>query len=591
MLVLYLEGRVRTATFPYPPEGESYSPDEMRDVVAYASAKDIDVVPATQALAHAELFLKYPEMEPLSELRDTDRMGRWTTPAPCHETFCPQLPGARTFLQDYFTELAEIFPSPYFHPGLDEAWHIGICSLCRDYPGGQEAIFIECIKWLHSLLTEKLGKRMIIWDDMFQHYPKALEEIPKDIVLCCWHYDSPISDIRWHFGGRERYDKLTCFSEMGFDCLIGPADFTLSNPRTFTEYALDRPCLGGLLTMWEKGNSFYYESFPIIAFTGLLWNGIDASKAFDDTIEYIFGESDLTFRQTIKTAAEFPASYWRGDVQPEMLLRGTPTHEFQLSNSCTELLSTVASGYQNRITTPMGRLVFEDIIARLEAGNLQAEIRGIIPMFFNPQEKPSKRDYEQLDGLIQKLEVFYDKRSRFWEGARPGLAAKSMDGYWTALIDNLQELKTKAPSGLMTLSLFGPFMPLGIQDTEILVRFDDSGQWQSIVDTRLTGYGKENLYERSFAFPNDRIPIALRFETRGYGQQAIRYVKIINAKGRFVPADLTSVKGLVLEPENIFVDNNFYVTAGENYTIDNFNNHSLQANHRRHGFEISMKTL
>ncbi|MCM8768092.1 MAG: family 20 glycosylhydrolase, partial [Candidatus Omnitrophica bacterium] len=139
-VLLYLGGRVRTTNFPYPLAKDSYSAGEMREIVEYASGKNIDIIPATQTLAHAEHFLSFPELQPLSELRATNLQGRWDTPARYHDTFCPSSQKTRQFLEDYLGELTAIFPSLFMHVGLDEAWHIGICSLCQKHPGGQAGI-------------------------------------------------------------------------------------------------------------------------------------------------------------------------------------------------------------------------------------------------------------------------------------------------------------------------------------------------------------------------------------------------------------------------------------------------------------------
>ena len=36
---------------------------------------------------------------------------------------------------------------------------------------------------------------MMIWDDMFEFYPEALEDLPRDVVMCSWHYDNNITDL------------------------------------------------------------------------------------------------------------------------------------------------------------------------------------------------------------------------------------------------------------------------------------------------------------------------------------------------------------------------------------------------------------
>lgn len=591
-LVLYLEGRVRTESFPFPSEDESYSPDEMRDVVAHAATRSIDVIPAVQALGHAELFLRYPEMESLSELRNSEDMrGRWAAPAGRHDTFCPSLPETRSFLESYFTELADIFPSQYFHAGLDEAWHMGVCEQCRNHPEGQEGIFIELIQWLHSSLTGTLGKRVMLWDDMFQHYPNALVAIPKDIVLCCWHYDSPIDDVRWHFGGRPRIDKLNEFAAMGFDCLIAPADIRLNNVETFTEHASSRPCAGGLLTMWEKGCDFYHKSLPLIAYTGRLWNGTESERAFAAAVKSVCGVSDPLFVQMMRMIKDVSIREWRGDVDGEAMLRGAPTHAFTFTVEAAKAAERFFESYLERMPSDLGKMIVRDLVAFCQYGVAHAELRSLIPRFYQSAKPAGENDRVELRSLIQRFEAIRDQQLRFWERARPGLSSAKMKRYWATLLGNLRALPERKPTGIMTLSLYSQFGFFGIQETAVHVRFEGLDQWRTIVDNRLTPYFDETMVERQFAFPLDEVPVAVRFETYGYGRQGIRFIEIENARGRFVPDGVMDVKGMVIEPENVLRDDNWFALAGEKYTREHFNDLESRANRKRHGFEVSLKRV
>ena len=67
-LVLYLEGRIRTESFHSLPENESYSPDEIRDIVGYAQKYGIETIPVVSVFGHADPFLEQPENESCAEL-------------------------------------------------------------------------------------------------------------------------------------------------------------------------------------------------------------------------------------------------------------------------------------------------------------------------------------------------------------------------------------------------------------------------------------------------------------------------------------------------------------------------------------------
>ncbi len=585
-LVLYLEGRVRTATFSLLPPDESYSVEEMKEIVEYASQKNIDIIPATQALGHAEHFLQFEEMQHISELRDTDGRGRWTGACPVSTSFCPSLSETKTFLSEYFTELAGIFPSRYFNLGMDEVWHIGICDLCRKHPGSQAGIFADHINWLYSVISKKLGKRMMIWDDMFQHYPDVLNNIPNDIILCAWHYDAVMHFPYWHFGTQPRVDKLNLYAKLGFECIICPADFTLRNTTTFTEYASSRPCMGALLTMWEKSDCFYNESFPAIAYAGNLWQGMSSGNAFKSALESIFECSETVFSAILKTAKEINIWYWRRDCKAENYLRGELKEEEYIIKTLTDTLTETLSQYLIKINNPRGKMVLENMLLRLEYGKIYTMGREIIPRFFDPEKSPSQVDRERLKNLLEAFRDHYSKLCDFWARVRPGIPHKALDSFFTTAIQSFSSLMTKEANGLLTLRLFD----IGItQDTEVLVKFTDSTEWESIFNTRLTPYYHETCHERSFPVSFDRVPVAIRFETWGYGTQGINFIEIVNSHGRFIPGKIQLTKGQVTGIENILADDASYANLGESYSIENFNNHGSNANKKRHGIELLLK--
>ncbi|HOL67146.1 MAG TPA: family 20 glycosylhydrolase, partial [bacterium] len=585
-VLLYLEGRVRTKSFPYPAAEDSYSEGEMGEIVEYASKKRLEIIPATQTLAHAEQFLRYALLQPLSELRETNLSGRWDTPARHHDTFCPSLRGTREFLAAYLEELATIFPAPLMHVGLDEAWHIGICNLCQQHPEGQAGIFLQHINWLYSVVAGKLGKRMMLWDDMFQHYPEVLPALPKDILLCCWEYGVIGETLRWHFGDQPPVDKLKEFSSLGFECLTAPADMTWLNPVSFTRYAEKRPCLGGLLTMWEKYSCFYHASLPVVAATGRLWSGSSPEEAFPAGVRALFGVAEPVFLEAIRSFAELSLVSEGLSGSPENYLQGGLTQQQAHRRAALRLLSHIWKEKESRITTEQGRTVLQDILGLMEQVLLRYQLVEVLPAFYQAGSPAGKRERQSLANLCRLLEKLREQRRTFWKKVRPGIPETSLVNMFDCLLANLTALLEKPVPGVIKLKLF----LTGIaQDTEVLVKLAGTDSYQRVLDGRLTSLTGEAFYQRWFVFPFSAAPEQLRLETRGYGTQGFCYVEIINQAGHFVPDALVSVKGQVLAPWNILKDSNSWVLAGEGYTRENFLHHQSFASKRRHGLEIKLR--
>ncbi|MFA7230010.1 MAG: family 20 glycosylhydrolase, partial [Victivallaceae bacterium] len=236
-LVLYLEGRIKTQSFPYPAEGEYYTPEEMKSVVVYAAKKNIDVIPVVSVLGHAELFLKHEELTHLAEIRGDAKSAFGGS---INHVFCPSLPETVDFIKAYLSDIAAIFPSRYLHAGCDEVWDFGCCSICRNRMHQGETtgdIFARYITDVHDFIKNTLKKEMIIWDDMLETYPDALEKIPRDIILCCWNYDRCVDLPKAHFKSRFEDDLFAKYDKMGFKYLFAPATYLVGNIESFTAYA------------------------------------------------------------------------------------------------------------------------------------------------------------------------------------------------------------------------------------------------------------------------------------------------------------------------------------------------------------------
>ena len=127
-LFLYLEDRIKTASYQLPADSEVYTIDEIKHIISYAAERNIEVVPCVATLGHAERFLRHKELEHLAELQG-DMKGRFEGKQKL--AFCVTHPDFYKFIGTYLTEVAELFPSKWFHVGLDEFWDFNLCERCK----------------------------------------------------------------------------------------------------------------------------------------------------------------------------------------------------------------------------------------------------------------------------------------------------------------------------------------------------------------------------------------------------------------------------------------------------------------------------
>jgi hexosaminidase len=156
-------------TFDGKPYGGFYTQEEIKEVVAYAQARRVNVIPEIEMPGHSQAALAaYPELA--------------CTPGPFEaattfgvfkDVYCPKEETFK-FLEDVLTEVVALFPGPYIHIGGDE------CPKDRwkESPVAQEVIKREGLKDEHELQSyfirrmEKFinskGKRLIGWDEILE---------------------------------------------------------------------------------------------------------------------------------------------------------------------------------------------------------------------------------------------------------------------------------------------------------------------------------------------------------------------------------------------------------------------------------------
>ena len=98
------------------PYGGFYTQDEIRDVVAYAAARGITVVPEIDLPGHMMAALaSYPELGCTGGPYEV-----WPQWGVSEQVLCPGKEKTFRFIEDVLTEVMELFPSKYIHIGGDE---------------------------------------------------------------------------------------------------------------------------------------------------------------------------------------------------------------------------------------------------------------------------------------------------------------------------------------------------------------------------------------------------------------------------------------------------------------------------------------
>jgi hexosaminidase len=153
-----------------PTYGGFYTKADLKDIVAYAKSKNIEVLPEIDVPGHSRAIVaSYPEL------------GCATVPVnvavggiASNNTVNPGKEEVYEFLDVIFEEVAEIFPFPYIHIGGDEAiktnWHTDpFCQKKMKEEGLHDVDELQSyfIKRVEKIVNSK-DKKLIGWDEILE---------------------------------------------------------------------------------------------------------------------------------------------------------------------------------------------------------------------------------------------------------------------------------------------------------------------------------------------------------------------------------------------------------------------------------------
>ncbi len=162
--------------------GGFYTQEEMKEVVAYAAARGITVIPEVDLPGHMVAALAaYPELGCTGGPYEV-----WTRWGVAKDILCAGNDAVFTFLEDVFTELMDIFPSEYIHIGGDECFggdaepnRPDPWDVCPKCAARMKALGIkkgpQAKHYLQNYVTGRVqaflnahGRKIIGWDEILQ---------------------------------------------------------------------------------------------------------------------------------------------------------------------------------------------------------------------------------------------------------------------------------------------------------------------------------------------------------------------------------------------------------------------------------------
>ncbi len=228
-LILMVDYKYMFESHPELRDSGALSKDEVKKIVRAARDNGIKIIPQINLLGHQSwankpgmLLRVYPELDETPGIRMPEKYV-WPNADKLYcKSYCPLNPKLHKIVFDVVDEICNAFEADAFHAGMDEVFYIGEdqCPLCSGHDKAE--LFAGEVTAIRNHLAMK-NRRLWIWGDRlldgkttglgeweasFNNTYRAIDMIPKDVMICDWHYER--ADQTAVYFAMKGFDVVTC---------------------------------------------------------------------------------------------------------------------------------------------------------------------------------------------------------------------------------------------------------------------------------------------------------------------------------------------------------------------------------------------
>lgn len=211
-LILRVDYAYQYTSHPELRETESLSKEQVKQLVNACKRNNIRIIPQVNMLGHqswasrtGKLLAVYPQFDETPHVEMPENY-KWPNADSLYcKSYCPLHPDVHKVVFDIMDEICDVFESTAFHAGMDEVFYLGDAKCPRCGDRDKAALFAGEVSKLRNHLADKKrelwiwGDRLLdgkatglgMWEGSFNNTHPAIDMIPKDVMICDWHYERP----------------------------------------------------------------------------------------------------------------------------------------------------------------------------------------------------------------------------------------------------------------------------------------------------------------------------------------------------------------------------------------------------------------
>lgn len=275
-LILRVDYGFQFTSHPELREGSGLSLEDIRKLVKVCRDAGVRVVPQINLLGHqswqrsvGKLLRTYPEFDETPWVRMPEKYA-WPNPDGLYcKSYCPLHPKVHEVVFALMDEICDAFETDAFHAGLDEVFYLADSQCPRCAGKDRAELFAGEVRVLRDHLALK-GRKLWMWGDRLldgkdtglgeweasmNGTARAVDLIPKDVVIFDWHYDR--ADPTAAYFALKGLSVVTCPWKNPKTAVMQVED-NMELRRRSTPQVRDR-VLGLTQTVWSGAERFLSE--------------------------------------------------------------------------------------------------------------------------------------------------------------------------------------------------------------------------------------------------------------------------------------------------------------------------------------------
>ena len=272
-LILRVDFNYQYESHPELRDSIALSKADIKQIVDASKKNGISLIPQINLLGHQSwanktnsLLRVYPEFDETPWVKMPAEY-KWPNEDGLYcKSYCPLHPDVHKVVFELVDEICDVFQSTAFHAGMDEVFYLGEerCPRCSGHDKAE--LFANEVRKIRDHLAQDnrrlwiWGDRLIdgkttglgMWEASMNNTHRAVDMIPKDVLICDWHYERP--DKTAVYFAMKGLDVVTCpwrRPAVGVEQYKDMIDFR----RTATPVMKER-YKGIVQTVWSDAGTF-----------------------------------------------------------------------------------------------------------------------------------------------------------------------------------------------------------------------------------------------------------------------------------------------------------------------------------------------